>query len=301
MDETFNNRLRMHEKGRARPSGRLILTIGTIAFLLGIVLTAWAGWRAGYIDFSRDSGAASQAVAMPAEQAVAIPSASPSSEEVNEAAVQAVQAVEQVERQQGGLDQRVAGLEQRISRLDIQAEAAAGNAARAEGLLIAFATRRALERGDPLGYLGDQLRVRFGQAQPAAVRTIIENAGQPVTLDELIARLDGLSDPLKAAPRNESTLDAVRRELGSLFTIRREDTPSPQPDRRFNRAHRLLESGRVELAVQEVEKLPGAAEADAWIADARRYAAVQQALDQIESAAVLEPQRLRDGQGNQVE
>src|SRR5687768_6150622 len=35
---------------------------------------------------------------------------------------------------QGGLDQRVAAMEQRLARLDLQTQAAAGNAARAEGL-----------------------------------------------------------------------------------------------------------------------------------------------------------------------
>src|SRR3990170_1686682 len=67
---------------------------------------------------------------------------------------------------QGGLDQRVAAMEQRLARLDLQTQAAAGNAARAEGLLVTFASRRSIERGVPLGYLADQLRLRFGDAQP---------------------------------------------------------------------------------------------------------------------------------------
>ena len=46
--------------------------------------------------------------------------------------------------------------------------AASGNAARAEGLLIAFSARRTLERGNDLGYLGDQLRLRFGDAEANA-------------------------------------------------------------------------------------------------------------------------------------
>ena len=52
----------------------------------------------------------------------------------------------QITQQQGGIDQRLAAAEQRLARLDLQAQAAAGNAARAEGLLIAFATRRRLFR-----------------------------------------------------------------------------------------------------------------------------------------------------------
>src|SRR5690606_34403984 len=77
-----------------------------------------------------------------------------------------------VAEQQGGLDQRIAAMEQRLARLDLQAAAAEGNAARAEGLLIAFAARRSIERGAQLGYLADQLQLRFGNAQPVAVRTV---------------------------------------------------------------------------------------------------------------------------------
>ena len=65
---------------------------------------------------------------------------------------------------------RVADLEDRLSRINVQAQAASGNAARAEGLLIAFAARRALDRGSPLGYIDPQLRLRFGDAQPKAER-----------------------------------------------------------------------------------------------------------------------------------
>src|SRR3546814_9831855 len=43
------------------------------------------------------------------------------------------------------LTTRVSELEDRISRINVQAQAASGNAARAEGLLIAFAARRSEE------------------------------------------------------------------------------------------------------------------------------------------------------------
>ena len=60
-------------------------------------------------------------------------------------------------------------------------------------------------------------------------------------------------------------------------------------------------SGRVEAAVAEVRNTPGVASASGWIRDAERYAAAQNALDLIETAAVLEPRRLRDGAGNAIE
>ncbi|OYW44940.1 MAG: hypothetical protein B7Z08_10940 [Sphingomonadales bacterium 32-68-7] len=216
-------------------------------------------------------------------------------------AASAARQVAEVAEQQGGLDQRVAAMEQRITRLDLQAQAAAGNAARAEGLLIAFATRRAIERGAPLGYLADQLRLRFGEAQPRAVRTIIDASVRPVLLDQLLARLDGLAPALHRPPAAEGLLGRFSRELGSLFVVRREDAPSPAIDRRLERARLFLESGRAGAAAAEVRLLPNAAEAADWISDAESYAATQLALESIETAAVLEPRQLRDRTGAQVE
>ena len=71
--------------------------------------------------------------------------------------------------------------------------------------------------------------------------------------------------------------------------------------RRLDRARLFLESGRTDSAIAEVRNLPGAESAEGWLRDAERYAAAQRALDLIETAAVLEPRRLRDGAGNRVE
>lgn len=213
---------------------------------------------------------------------------------------QASERVEAMTAQQGGLDQRVAAMEQRLSSLDLQTQAAAGNAARAEGLLVSFASRRAIERGTPLGYLADQLRLRFGDAQPNAVQTVIDFSRDPVTLDQLLAQLDGLAPDLAASSRRVGLLGWMAREMGGLFVVRHENAPSPQPQRRLERARLFLESGRALSAVAEVRNLPNAAQAANWIADARRYAAAQRALELLETAALLEPRDLRDGEGNSV-
>jgi hypothetical protein len=129
---------------------------------------------------------------------------------------------------------------------------------------------------------------------------VIETSRNPVTLDQLLARLEGLGPELSDSTE-EPSFDRFRRELSELFIIRRESSPSPQPERRLERARYFLESGRVSAAIAEVKKLPGAARAQAWIRDAERYAAAQQALDLIETSAVLEPRRLRDGDGNLIQ
>jgi hypothetical protein len=61
------------------------------------------------------------------------------------------------------------------------------------------------------------------------------------------------------------------------------------PSDRLRRAERALDAGQVEVALIEVLRLPGRENAKDWIAEARRYVAARQALDTIETAALLEP------------
>lgn len=281
---------------------RTILWATGASFLLGASVVGYIAYRMeGNWDTVIKTTPDNEVAAVLGDQEIP-PGPTPSPSETAaqvEAAVQATQAVERVTEQQGGLNQRLAAAEQRLAQLDLQTQASAGNVARAEGLLIAFATRRTMERGAELGYLADQLRIRFSDALPNAVNTVIETSRNPVTLDQLLARLEGLGPELSNSTE-EPSFDRFRRELSELFIIRRESSPSPQPERRLERARYFLESGRVGSAIAEVRKLPGAARAQAWIRDAERYAAAQQALDLIETSAVLEPRRLRDGEGNLI-
>lgn len=284
--------------GAARSSMKPFLWVGLACFTLGVLIAGYLTmtYQPDLFGMGQDRAAVAGSPDSPAT--LASPTASPSPEPSASAAANAV--VERVSEQQGGIEQRLAAAEQRLARLDLQAQAASGNAARAEGLLIAFAARRSLARGAELGYLADQLRLRFGDALPNAVDTVVDFSRQPVTLDQLVARLEGLA-PKLADPAQQSLVDRIRREVGGLLVIRRESTPSPQPAQRMERARYFLESGRVDKAIEEVRGLPGATNADAWIRDAERYAAAQRALDLIETSAVLEPRRLRDSAGTPVE
>jgi hypothetical protein len=212
----------------------------------------------------------------------------------------AVQRVEQVAEQTGGIDARVAAMEQRLTRLDLQTQAAEGYAARAEGMLITFAARRAIERGQPLGFLEDQLRLRFGEGRPNAVQTVIDAGRDPVTLDQLLVQLDGLDTQLVEIPEDAGLLTRIGQELGQLFSVRTDDTPSPIAERRLERARGHLENSRIERAIAEVQAMPNAAAAADWLAQAERYAAAQRALEALESAAVLDTRDLRDGDGRPV-
>jgi len=288
--------------------GALIASVAS--FTLGGAIVAYVFWPSEDAAQPAPQASVAPSLATGAPTPSAVPSAAiapaptPLVEALEDADTpeEAVEAVTRVAEQQGGIDQRLAAAEQRLTRLDIQAQAAAGNAARAEALLIAFATRRLIERGDELGYLADQLRLRFGDERPNAVNTIISfsRSEPPIRLDTLLARLDGLGPQLQERSEGPSW-DAFTRELGELFVIRRESTPSSQPERRLERARFALEQGRYRSAIEEVRGMPGAERAEAWIADAERFAAAMDALENIETAAVLDQRGLRDGSGNRVD
>ncbi|MFT3977768.1 MAG: hypothetical protein QM688_11725, partial [Sphingomonas bacterium] len=163
----------------------------------------------------------------------------------------------------------------------------AAQAGRAEATLVAFATRRAIDRGLPLGYLEVQLRERFGAHAPASVATIIQAARQPVTVAALRQALDTNADVLVNG--DDGWLEGVRRQLGNLIVLHDASTPSQLPGERLARARRLLEAGQVPAALAEVSRLPGAAASGNWAGAARRYVAAHRALDNLEAVALMLP------------
>ncbi|MFL6844859.1 MAG: hypothetical protein ACJ8ER_08275 [Allosphingosinicella sp.] len=184
---------------------------------------------------------------------------------------------------------RVNRLEERLALLDLQSRAAVGNADRAEGLLVAFAARRALDRGVALGYIETLLRQRFAATEPQSVATVLTVARQPVTVQSLQKEFQEVAPHLSGGGQGQSWWGAFKTEMAGLVTIRRENTPSTQPAERLRRAGQSLEAGQVEVALLEVLRLPGHERADKWIADARNYVAAHRSLDRLESAALLEP------------
>lgn len=185
--------------------------------------------------------------------------------------------------------ERIVELERRLSTIDVQAQAAGGNVSRAEGLLVAFAARRAIERGLALGYIENELYQRFGSTMPRAVQTIVDASKRPTTSDKLSEQLDNLSPQLLISGEDEGFWANARREVGQLFVVRSENSNYIAPDQRLARARRALDIGRVDRAIAEVEKLPGAEKAQAWLVTARRFNEAQRALDLIEYAAIQGP------------
>ena len=182
---------------------------------------------------------------------------------------------------------KVAELEARLRMVENAARRTAGAAGRADALLVAFASRRAIDRGVPLGYLETLLADRFGEQNPRAVAAIISASRDPVTLDELIADYEALGPALRRGAPDESLWQSFQRELGSLVAVRRAQTPSGKPQARYERAVAELHNGRVDSALAETMRLPGAPRAGDWVAKARRYIVAHRALDEVESSALL--------------
>lgn len=187
------------------------------------------------------------------------------------------------------LERKVAQLDTHVKDIAERAEAASGNANRAEALLVAFAARRAIDRGLQLGYLEGMLRERFGRTQPEAVATIIRASHDPVTLEDLRGELDLIAPELVGVGPNANWWDGFKRELAGLIVIRRENTPTMTPDARVDRARTSLNAGHVDRALAEVARLPAREKADPWLRHARRYVAAHNALDLIETSALLTP------------
>ncbi|HEY0028526.1 MAG TPA: hypothetical protein VGC35_11705 [Allosphingosinicella sp.] len=257
-----------------------LLVIPLIAFLLGIAAMGWllSRWERGAELLGIAPTPAAQAAAAPPQVQV----------ESAPAPVLAPAPADGRILVDPEMTRRVNVLEQRLAELDVQSRAAVGNADRAEGMLVAFAARRALDRGVALGYLEGLLRQRFGGTQPQAVGIVITAAREPVTLQQLQDGLKEVSPQLSAGGTEQTWWTAFRSEFSDLIRIRKEGTPSTIPSERLARATRALDAGLAEVALAEVLRLPGASQAGDWVAKARRYVSARRALDAVETAALLE-------------
>lgn len=269
--------------GRKKSRGWTV--IGLIAFLLGIGATLFAqhflprtGWLAQIPAFNPASPSVAQPPAQGPEQARA-----------------RVETLRTLSAREALLAGRLGSLEERLASVYDDARAASGYATRAESMMVIVATGRALDRGRPLEYLETQLNARFGDTRPDAVRAIVAAAAQPVTLEDLRVGLDSAAPMLVAGPAGEDWWQGIRRELSQLVIIRQGQSPSSRPADRLDRAQRRMDAGQVELALAEVERMPGAASATSWTRAAERYLSARRALLELETVALEapRPERMR--------
>jgi hypothetical protein len=184
-------------------------------------------------------------------------------------------------------DQKITELQNRLAAVENATQRAEGSAGRADALVVAFAARRAIDRGVALGYLENLLVDRFGARHRAAVATVITVSHEPVRLDDLISEYDTLGADLRRGGPQDSWWTNFKRELGSLVEVHSVERPANNPQARYEHAAQRLASGDVDKALAETMRMPGASRAGDWIDKARRYIAAHRALDEIESAALL--------------
>ena len=263
-----------YQTATARPrSFRTVLLIALSGIILGVGLVIWGLSSSPTIReylFGSTTPAASEppilSVSPPAPAGVVSPGIEP-------LAVQD--------------DARIAALEARVADLGRATANQSGGSGRAEGLLLAFAARRALDRGLALGYIEGQLNAHFGQRQPRAVAMIIAAARQPVTLDALKSELGELVPKLAGKNANESWWSGITQSLSHLFIVRNADAPSTMPAERLTRASDAISLGRVDQALAEVARLPNRDLAADWMAKARRHVEAYRALDLLEASAIV--------------
>jgi hypothetical protein len=182
---------------------------------------------------------------------------------------------------------QIAELQAQVARVEHATQRAEGFAGRADALVIAFAARRAIDRGVALGYLEPLLVDRFGSEHQQAVATVITASRQPVRLNDLTAEYETLGPALRRGGPQDNWWTNFRRELGTLIEVHPAQRPGVNADARYTRAEQRLATGDVDQALAETMRLPGAANAQDWTQKARRYIAAHRALDEIESAALL--------------
>ncbi len=261
--------------------GLALVVVGAAAAIWTLARWQGAAEFLGVREEAPVAAIAGDGPAMSPASTPALQSLVPNAVTDNNAAVAAA-----AENAQAAIDE-IDTLEERVKRLEAQIRRAEGSAGRADALLVAFAARRAVERGVALGYLEHLLVDRFGANYEPEVAQVITSARDPVRLDDLIARYERLGPTLRTGSEDVGAWQRVKRELSSLVAIYPAGQPNPKPRARYDRALVELRLGDVSAALAETMRMPGADSAGEWIEDARRYVTTRRALDRLESAALL--------------
>ena len=171
------------EQGHKRMSWSARLLVGLVLIILGAAAATWA--LAHYQPAARFLGVASQPPRRRRNRGRRLrrrPSRRP--------------------RPRRRRQPRLSDLEARLARVENATRQAQGSAGRADALVVAFAARRAIDRGVALGYLEPLLVDRFGAQHEQAVATIVTASHQPVRLNDLITEYDDAWP--RAPPRRDA-------------------------------------------------------------------------------------------------
>jgi len=276
--------------------GRLYLAVGAIAGLavvLVLLLATLAGVPRGWpARGDRPPSAAAPGEGqtprslspLPAPPADAVPPADPA------AAGPALSAEERLLR----LEAADAELARQLSTLATAlampagAQAAADFELRSLEMLLLSLARRRLERGAPIDDIAPALARRFGARDPEAMDALAAWSRAPVSAAALAERLRALEREAEGAPPPDSggeKAEGARAVLGTLVRVRRVEGGWPAAER-FRAAAVRLAEGDAGRAAAVLDSGPVPPRLRAWLADARRLARADRALERLEVALV---------------
>jgi hypothetical protein len=198
--------------------------------------------------------------------------------------------IARLEAMDSELVQRLAELSQAVELVN-GGGLSASMAVRAHEALLLGVVRRRLDRGTPLGPVEAPLARQFALRDPEAVTALLAWSRAPVGVSTLRLRLSEIAagpDFVGGEMRNGTWGSQVREWLSSLVEIRRspgEGAVRPTlPDAKEALAERDLAR-----AIAQIERAPAGPRISAWLADARRLAAAEAALDRLELMVLEDP------------
>lgn len=184
---------------------------------------------------------------------------------------------------------RIGALEARLAQAEAATGpgAATGTSSRVTGLVLAFAARRAWERGQPLGEIESELRGHFANNELRFVDTISRNAKLGITNQKLKASFAELVPEIAGA--NATLWERFSNGMSSIISIRSGANGREGPEGLLNKAKVAVEAGDFETAINKLEQHPRRASAQKWLDDARQYVEMEKALDALEASAFAAP------------
>lgn len=153
-------------------------------------------------------------------------------------------------------------------------------------LFLLSVVRRSVAAGRSLSPLVDSLLRSYQQQFPAAVEALTTWSAKPHSRADLSTRLDTLPDETTAAALSGTWWERLRARMSGLITVRNADAPSPVAAELHIAAGKAMVHGDLAAAIAMVERLPAGNVRDAWLGDARRLLAAEQALDMLEDSAI---------------
>ncbi len=174
------------------------------------------------------------------------------------------------------------------ARIETATRIVTGASERSEAMLAVILARRAIEDGRTLGAIEAPLRRAFDDRYAAAVRAVTTLGAAPVSAARLRRELAALGPLEGERPGSgQSWWDVFSARVSRL--VRPVDgVPGPEPR---SAADAALSRGDVTAAAAQLRRLPTPrpAAVDRWLEAADRFSAGEEALRQLETAALIPP------------